>query len=752
MRAEQQKHMQFMNCLRCGNIAMQPYVVLKNDHEIHPEYHVTVFEKSRSVRLLATEECLFQDELFLRYKEGEIICRRTFQNLSGECLALKELAVELGGISFDAPLGEDYYYHNENPRIYGVMTLPVDLADKEASAMDSEFDEVAGNRWDDPRVACERVGNSPYQPFPAVLLSNYEAAYGLVHGTLSQKVFYHNYLIRHVADALQMKVYSSFMGSGYLAMSPGRVLTDEWYLGRTDEAANVERIFAAYADVLRKKLPAGYGRANLNRDQIVWGSWNDGVGWDVSEELVLREASYIKEHFPTVQWMQLDVGYSAQKELLHGLGVYYEGENGIDKEKFPHGLRYLADRIREIGLRPAIWIGGYCLSRAPLFRDRPEWFLDYSFRANIHPMDVSQEAVRDYMCQALRALCEDNGFEAIKHDFWSYAFEDSHDMYQNHDKSGYEYRSWWLKELRSVIPTDGYLEACCDIGLGNPFLGEYFSNYRYGPDIAAGSWETLKKAYLYGMACFATHTGDLYIPNSDAIGLLPGLCEKEAMFCINYCLVTHSMVEIAGQLSQSKRYDRLKILKKATCNPNNGQDIYFARYDYRVKAGFHVPEILYFKTPHFSRLEDCKYLPIRTVGIFNLDEYGKEYTFAPEDLGLPADSYLLTDVWTGEQYKFQNLLRLKVEAHESRLLAVNTCGPVQLYDANIRINGVEVRNDICTLETDYGLKEIKLSFSERVKAVRFQGEPIPFETGRDGREIYFHTEKAGTLEVELDLA
>ena len=74
--------------------------------------------------------------------------------------------------------------------------------------------------------------------------------------------------------------------------------------------------------------------------------------------------------------MQLDVGYSSHKELLHGLGIPYEGDAGIDKEKFPHGLRYLADRIREIGLRPALWIGAYCPSKDPLYQEHPEWFLD----------------------------------------------------------------------------------------------------------------------------------------------------------------------------------------------------------------------------------------------------------------------------------------------------------------------------------------------------------------------------------------
>lgn len=548
-----------------------------------------------------------------------------------------------------------------------------------------------------------------------------------MHGSLSQKVFFHNYLVKHIDDKVRLQIFSSFMDIDYLEMEPGRVLTDEWYLGKTEEAEDIERIFAGYTHILRKKLPVGYGRTSINRDNMVWGSWNDGIRRDVSEELVLREAKFLKENFPTVRWIQLDDGYAVYNKSAHGLGVPYEGEEGIDKEKFPRGLRYLTDKIREIGLRPALWIGGFCPIETLIYKEHPEWFMDYSRRVDYtSPLDVSQEEVREYMCHAIHVLCEQYGFEAVKHDFWSYAFEDRYDLYRNQDKSGYEYRSWWLKELRNVLPKDGYLQTGCDIVMGNPFLGEYFTNYRYGPDIGSGVWENLKKNYLWGTACFATHTGDLFVPNSDSVGLLPGLNDTDAMFCINYCLVTHSMVEIAGLLSKTDQYDRLKILKKAVCNPNNGQDIYFVGYDYRSHKQFAVPEIIYFKTPHFSKMEESEMLPVRTVGIFNVEEVEKEYCFDVCDLGLKPGEYMLTDVWSGEQYELDGRFVTKLAPHESRLLAINMKCGIQLYDANIRINAANVTGDTMLLEFDYAMKEVELFLSKKVKAMSFNGEKQAF--------------------------
>jgi len=740
---------ELLNNLECGALTFRPYIVMKDATEISLQYVLTVNEESKTVQMIAVHQGLFRDDLYIKYENDAFICRRKFQNISAQPLTIKELAVEIGGITYGLNPRDDYFYHNENPRIFGIMTFPVDYNRTAKDALDSSFDIQAGNRWADPGVICERVGAGPYQAFPAILLSNYQTKKGLVHGSLSQSVFFHNYLVEHVDGKMQLQIFSSFMDVDYLEMEPGRILTEEWYLGKTEEADDIERIFAGYTDVLREKLPVAYGRTNINRDNMIWGSWNDGVYRDVSEELILTEAKYLKENFPTVHWIQLDDGYSVYSKAAHGLGVPYEGETGIDQNKFPRGLSYLTDRIRQIGLRPALWIGGFCPKETLIYKEHPEWFMDYSHRVSrSSPLDVSQEEVRDYMCKALHVLCEQYGFDAVKHDFWSYAFEDRNDLYKNHNKSGYEYRTWWLKELRNVLPKDGYLQTGCDIVMGNPFLGEYFTNYRYGPDVGNGVWENLKTNYLWGIACFATHTGDLFVPNSDSVGIFPDLNDTDSMFCMNFCLVTHSMVEIAGLLSKTDKYDRLKKLKKAVCNPNNGQDIYFVRYDYRSHKQFAIPEIIYFKTPHFSKLMESELMPVRTVGVFNAEETEKEYFFSVSELGLAPGEYQLTDVWSGEQYEFSDCFERKLAPHESRLFAVNRKSGIQLYDANIRINSAQLVGNKLFLETDYTVKDAELFLSgSTVKEVWFEGQKQEFSVREN--KVCLDIPGKGTLVIEL---
>ena len=183
-----------------------------------------------------------------------------------------------------------------------------------------------------------------------------------------------------------------------------------------------------------------FGSTDTNRHTLIWDSWNDGIYRNISEDILLKEAYAVKKYFSNVKWFQLDDGYSAYCEKnvdfdAHGLGVAYEGENGIDNIKFPNGLKGYTDKIKEIGLSPAIWIGSLCPIRTIIYKEQPQWFIDYSYRLDrSQPLDVSQKQVRQYMTEAIDKLIVEDGFEGVKHDFWSYAFEDRHDLLKYKNK------------------------------------------------------------------------------------------------------------------------------------------------------------------------------------------------------------------------------------------------------------------------------------------------------------------------------
>lgn len=312
------------------------------------------------------------------------------------------------------------------------------------------------------------------------------------------------------------------------------------------------------------------------------------------------------------------------------------------------------------------------------------------------------------MEKALDYFFADSGFEGMKHDFWSYAFEASENLLKNKHRSGYEWREWWLTQIRKHIPADAYLQTGCDIVMGNPFLGKYFTNYRYGIDIGGGEWEYVKTCLLWGAACFATHTGDLFVPNSDAVGLFPGLTDDEALLCINYSLISRSMVEIAGWLHKAQADNpRFAVLKKAVCCLNNGQDVYFADYDYRSRDD--APEIWYLKTPHFSTLSEASGLPLRTVAFFNLQDEEHDFEVDFTALGLNAGEYYMKNVWS-DVCTIANRLKSTLPAHSSTLLMISSREKVQLLDSNLKVDAITLANNAMQLDFGYaGDFELTLS-------------------------------------------
>lgn len=731
----------FVNEWGTGNLRFDFSVKIEGKN-IPCEYQLK--EKKANEVIYAYRNAFFRDEIRLTFS-NDLIVERRVTNISKNPLNINELKVIIDGISFGGESKDDYFYHNENPRIYETFTFPIDYKRTANDAKNSEFDVVANNKWADPGVVSERVGASPYQPFPAILLSNYSQDIGLVHGTLSQKVFYHSYLVKH-DNGVELTVFSSFKDTDVRTLHPAQTLVDVWYLGKTLDAANIEKIFSGYTQHLRGVLVHSEGRKDTNRNNMIWGSWNDGILRDVSERLILDEAKALKKYFPTVKWVQLDDGYATFNKSAHGLGVPYEGDDGIDKNKFPNGLKNLTKKIKEIGLHPAIWIGGFCPTETKIYKDNPNWFLDYSYRVtSAQPLDVSQECVREYMTYALDELVVKNGFEGIKCDFWSYAFEDSHNLYKEKDKSGYEYREWWTTELRKRLPAYGYLQTGCDIVMGNPFLSQNFTNYRYGIDMSEGNWENIITILLWGSACFALHVGDLFVANSDAISVFKDLPFDVFMFWINYVVITRSGVELAGRYADEKNVltERFEIVRKAACNPNNGQDVYFAKFDYR-KAGKVVPEIFYIKTPHFSKLCEVNGLPIRTVAIFNEKESVQRISANVENLELSKGEYIFYDVWSGQRFMGDSL-SIELPARGSRMFAVCKTDELSLFDCNFRVKSFEVIGNAIRMENDYLVDNATLAFSRIPRDIYLNGEKVEFTVEKEC--VCCSLNKVGKLDI-----
>jgi hypothetical protein len=123
-------------------------------------------------------------------------------------------------------------------------------------------------------------------------------------------------------------------------------------------------LLEAYGDAMAEfsPLPARTGATSL------WCSWY-AHRMSMTEEKVLANAEVAARHFKPLglEIMQLDHGW--QRGDITG--------DWTPNERFPHGLKWLADQLRErYGLRLGVWISPTDVAEtSDLFKQHPDWML-----------------------------------------------------------------------------------------------------------------------------------------------------------------------------------------------------------------------------------------------------------------------------------------------------------------------------------------------------------------------------------------
>jgi alpha-galactosidase len=154
------------------------------------------------------------------------------------------------------------------------------------------------------------------------------------------------------------------------------------------------------------------------------------------------------------------------------------GDWGVDKTKFPNGLKPVFDYIKSLGMKPGLWISvGSAAPDSKVYHEHPEWFVkgkDGEF-SNLHVEDDNSEirsacfstGWKDYIKDILLELSLDYGLEYLKLDFAvvtsAYVFNPEisgchatdHDHHGDHHESMYtNYERMWelFDELHAAKP------------------------------------------------------------------------------------------------------------------------------------------------------------------------------------------------------------------------------------------------------------------------------------------------------------
>ena len=250
-----------------------------------------------------------------------------------------------------------------------------------------------------------------------------------------------------------------------------------------------------YADVL--------GRANGARTRSIvngWCSWFYTLS-QVTEEEVLAQTTFAAEHLKPygLEFIQVDEGY----QRWHG---DWEGN-----ERFPRGMKWLADTIRSQGLRPGIWISPYVISEpTDVFQQHPEWLVKNpdgtpqrigNWSPGFDPpddefpkrycLDVTHPGAAQWLHNLVRMIAVDWGYEMIKIDFVAWSILAAKQFHDPTVSTAEAYRRG-MEIMRRAAGDGCHILEC---GPGNTTVG-LVDSMRIEADVNYGYEETAWETYF----------------------------------------------------------------------------------------------------------------------------------------------------------------------------------------------------------------------------------------------------------------
>ena len=148
---------------------------------------------------------------------------------------------------------------------------------------------------------------------------------------------------------------------------------------------------------------------------------------NTNEELVMKEIEIAHEH--GIELFVHDGGWTGYHPAFcdenngqphrYGYGTWE-----VNKVRYPHGLKALADKCHEYGMKFGLWIEPECVhAKNRLFQEHPEWLVRYPGRepakgwADLYTLNLANEELVDYLLEKLIKLIRENDIDYVKNDF-----------------------------------------------------------------------------------------------------------------------------------------------------------------------------------------------------------------------------------------------------------------------------------------------------------------------------------------------
>lgn len=443
-----------------------------------------------------------------------------------------------------------------------------------------------------------------------------EDDYGVVGSVTFDKYFNNVSLSENGMVSIYVAVNEHLRGT--VSMEKGTVYeSDTILLSMQDtDALPVYGKAIAYLNGVERKFTTPIG----------WCSWYYYLG-NVSEKEVLENLNVAYEKKLPFKIFQIDDGWNNNKGDWEA------------NEKFPSGMKALADTIKEKGYTPGIWVSPFLFDTASqVYKNNPDWFitenvLNYNGYAFV---DYSIPEAQEYLRKLFHKLSYEWGYRYIKVDLvsWILALKG----YKNDNNALKNYRTG-MKIIRESVTEDTMILSCtAPISASVP----YADGTRVSMDIF-DKWESLKDVARQTLK--RLFMNEYLLIDPDCIMLRNA--DKEDELCGRFCLrsdteletfmtfmsVTGGAIMNSDKLSllDEKDFDRIRALSPVNTQPATALDLYEwelpSMFYYGKRGKFEMYAFINW-TEREQTFEMQMEKAMYGKGYFGKEDYAKSDTFA----------------------------------------------------------------------------------------------------------------------------
>jgi alpha-galactosidase len=440
-----------------------------------------------------------------------------------------------------------------------------------------------------------------------------------------------------------------------------------------------------------------------------WDSWSTSFRTDIAEASMLENLAFVSEHLKRYGWAHfaIDDGWEVAN-----------GDWEADPEKFPSGMKAMANRIHERGMTAGIWIAPFKVALdSQLAREHPEWLAEPSALGrqvvgkDDRILDVTAPGAYEFVRDTAKKIGHDWGFDALIEVDYAYYLTLA-ESYADPGVTRVEVMRLGMEALREGLGDRKFIMTTAPL----PINGVFAQGMRLGTDCAP-VWRQVPGEWPYGCVETLTNAARRYYyapwmwsPDQDCafFGHEPSRARWDVA---DQPLLTRQQ-SIAWLTGAALTGGAIKIGDKFT--ELNGDDVDVLR---RLLPTLHRPArpVDLFTEDH-PRIWS---LPIRSAigdwsiaGIFNWDETNAatvEVDFS--DLGLARDKfYTVFDFWQETYFgTASNRLSVSVPPGSVRLLCLRPFEKRPMFLSTDR-HYSQGATDFTALEWDETAKELRGTF------------------------------------------